>query len=97
MKANFKTTNESVMGLFVALIGGSPKAAPPSSIPAQIAALQAQVATLQGQVGSLQSSNIGLQIRLSILPSNNELLLGPDVTVDRNTENGLKGTPCDLS
>jgi hypothetical protein len=78
MKANLKTMMGvlAVMGLFIGIAGGSANAQNPG-IPGEIAALQAHVATPQSQVATLQA--------------NNAVLIGPYITLDKNTENGLAG------
>jgi hypothetical protein len=81
------------------------QAGPPTSIPAEIAALQAQVAALQTQVNAQQTQitslqNQGssdtaqitaLQSQLATVQNNKALALGPFVSVDPNPENGVIG------
>jgi hypothetical protein len=77
-----------------AVLLGVAQAGPPSPYPqlvAEVNALQSQVATLRSRVSSLQSTVGSLQSALSTVQENHALLLGPYVTVDSNTQNGLKG------
>ena len=64
----------------------------------QVTTLQSQVTTLQsvdttqqGQITTLQGQVATIKSALAAVQANNALLLGPYVTVDPGTENGLKG------
>jgi trimeric autotransporter adhesin len=56
-----------------------------------IAKLEAQVDALQNTVTALQTQVNTLQTQLSTVQSNNALALGPFVSVDPNSENGVAG------
>ena len=71
------------------ILPASAKAGPPTSIPAEIAALQTQVAALQTQVNALQNQ-LAVQ-------TNKALGLGPFASVDPNPENPVIGPEASVS
>jgi hypothetical protein len=60
-------------------------------VPKEIAALQAKAASLQETVSALQGQIASLQNQLAAVQSNLALALGPFVSIDANSENGVVG------
>lgn len=73
----------------LALFAASPAHA--HGIKHQVQELEMEVETLQSEVSTLQTENSGLASEVSMIRKNPALKLGPYVSVDPNSENGLVG------